>query len=102
MKYTDDSCLSTGFADQARVLMTKGAPLNRLALKPSLDAIRLKQCRTCHKEGAELLKCVTCTAVYYCDKTCQKRDWKADHKMTCASWRCFKIWLTAELDEKEA
>lgn len=39
------------------------------------------------KQNAEnvLLKCSRCGLVYYCDKNCQKKHWKAGHKKECIS-----------------
>jgi hypothetical protein len=30
-------------------------------------------------------KCARCNLVYYCDQECQKKDWKAGHKLVCQS-----------------
>ena len=44
--------------------------------------IRLKVCAYCKKPGARL-KCKACFQRTYCDKRCQKKDWKAVHREQC-------------------
>jgi hypothetical protein len=40
-------------------------------------------CAYCYRRSAQLLsKCTKCKRVAYCDKDCQKKDWK-DHKGNC-------------------
>lgn len=39
-------------------------------------------CKACGKEGSKLSGCKGCGVVKYCDKKCQKDDWKA-HKSVC-------------------
>lgn len=39
-------------------------------------------CNTCNKSDAELLKCGRCQSVHYCNRECQKLDWK-NHKVVC-------------------
>jgi FK506-binding protein 1 len=42
-------------------------------------------CRQCNKSGGEeLLRCGACQQVYYCNRDCQKKNWK-QHKMLCAA-----------------
>jgi hypothetical protein len=38
-------------------------------------------CDLCERKGI-MLKCTNCKVVFYCDKECQKRDWK-NHKADC-------------------
>jgi len=49
----------------------------------------LRVCFTCgvpgDTEGVELSVCAQCKAAFYCSRECQKRDWKAGHKLDCAS-----------------
>ena len=42
------------------------------------------RCAKCHKRAPrkEFLRCSRCQLAMYCDKTCQKGDWK-DHKRMC-------------------
>ena len=40
--------------------------------------------RTNGTEGKELKKCAGCQLVFYCSRTCQKADWRAGHRETCA------------------
>ena len=44
--------------------------------------IRLKVCAYCKKPGATN-KCEACLQRTYCDKKCQKKDWKAVHREQC-------------------
>ena len=44
--------------------------------------IRLKVCAYCKAPGAKM-KCKECLQRTYCDKKCQKKDWKAVHKKQC-------------------
>jgi energy-coupling factor transporter ATP-binding protein EcfA2 len=39
-------------------------------------------CASCGKNSAELKKCSACKKTKYCDRTCQKKDWKK-HKKVC-------------------
>ena len=50
------------------------------ASKPKVSLAELR-CGHCNKVGAPSL-CSKCTKVAYCDKECQKEDWKA-HKKIC-------------------
>ena len=40
-------------------------------------------CASCGKNSAELKKCSACKKTKYCDRICQKKDWKK-HKKICA------------------
>jgi len=48
-----------------------------------------RQCSCCgqmlasHGRNGKLLSCVTCKVTHYCDRACQKRDWKKGHKSMC-------------------
>jgi SET and MYND domain-containing protein len=42
------------------------------------------RCFSCMKKTGVLLKCASCKQVSYCDRNCQKKDWK-DHKDECAA-----------------
>ena len=44
--------------------------------------IRLKVCAYCKTPGAQL-KCEACLQRTYCNKKCQKKDWKAVHRGQC-------------------
>ena len=43
----------------------------------------INKCQCCGVSSPDLKKCTRCKSVYYCDKVCQKRDWKERHKNTC-------------------
>eukprot|EP00729_Bicosta_minor_P017331 gene17331-biopygen7477 len=45
--------------------------------------LRNKVCAYCKRPGA-LLKCEGCRQRSYCDRRCQKRDWKQEHRGQCA------------------
>lgn len=47
--------------------------------------VPLSLCAYCGKKGKELQRCGRCKTVYYCDRDCQTKDWKAGHKSTCTS-----------------
>eukprot|EP00729_Bicosta_minor_P033011 gene33011-biopygen12776 len=44
--------------------------------------LRNKVCAYCKRPGA-LLKCEGCRQRSYCDRRCQKRDWKQEHRGQC-------------------
>jgi len=50
-----------------------------------------RQCRCCGQmlvsgDGAvKLMCCSKCKVVHYCDRACQKRDWKQVHKSVCSA-----------------
>eukprot|EP00729_Bicosta_minor_P008540 gene8540-biopygen22933 len=44
--------------------------------------LRNKVCAYCKRPGA-LLKCEGCRQRSYCDRKCQKRDWKQEHRGQC-------------------
>jgi hypothetical protein len=45
--------------------------------------LKVRECSFCHKRNSALLECSNCRNAHYCDKTCQKRDWKKEHKKEC-------------------
>jgi hypothetical protein len=45
-----------------------------------------RHCNRCHKIALGLLKCTRCAQVYYCNRSCQKKDWKK-HKLWCGKTR---------------
>ncbi|KZT39859.1 hypothetical protein SISSUDRAFT_571788 [Sistotremastrum suecicum HHB10207 ss-3] len=46
--------------------------------------MHLYNCSWCLNPSAVMRKCAVCESTRYCDKECQKRDWKA-HKKVCKS-----------------
>ena len=42
----------------------------------------VKKCKACGSEEGELLRCTRCKAAYYCNQTCQRKDYPS-HKLTC-------------------
>lgn len=43
-------------------------------------------CDTCRRLSVGMVRCGRCKLVYYCDKACQKKDWKR-HKQWCGLTR---------------
>eukprot|EP01084_Bolivina_argentea_P156113 272056_1 len=39
-------------------------------------------CSSCNSKGARL-RCASCKRAYYCNKKCQRADWKSGHKQKC-------------------
>lgn len=58
----------------------------------------LTNCASCKKPASA--KCNGCKAVVYCNRTCQKRDWAAGHKMSCAGSKCIFEPNASEGNEK--
>lgn len=54
---------------------------------PSELSFSGQECLSCCKRPSskerKLLKCTACRLAYYCDKNCQKTDWKEHHKNEC-------------------
>lgn len=46
-----------------------------------------RNCASCQLIGTGLLRCTRCGDVYYCDRNCQKKDWKDGHKRWCGKTR---------------
>ena len=46
----------------------------------TLTSVNLGPCGFCASEAK--VKCANCKSTYYCDRNCQKRDWKT-HKKSC-------------------
>ncbi|KAJ7238988.1 hypothetical protein C8J57DRAFT_1727536 [Mycena rebaudengoi] len=62
----------------------------RIALKNQLDSEGHRSLRACDNlecgritEKENIRRCAGCVAAYYCNRICQTRDWKADHKNEC-------------------
>jgi hypothetical protein len=51
----------------------------------------MRQCRSCGQvlvsmnRDVKLMSCGVCKITHYCNKTCQKRDWKTMHKLVCSA-----------------
>ena len=64
---------------------------------PSLDTTRTMEsnqgfesnqgCIQCNKQCEFLKLCMSCKAVYYCSKACQKNHW-LQHKSICQAVKC--------------
>ena len=55
----------------------------------------LGPCGFCASEAK--VKCANCKSIYYCDRNCQKRDWKV-HKKSCNVQKVQEIQLVEPLD----
>ena len=49
----------------------------------SEKSLETNKCQCCGVSSPDLKKCTRCKSVYYCNKVCQKRDWKERHRNTC-------------------
>jgi hypothetical protein len=43
-----------------------------------------KWCAWCSKAGSKHLRCARCHEALYCDRECQRKAWKNEHKQACA------------------
>jgi HECT-like Ubiquitin-conjugating enzyme (E2)-binding/MYND finger len=66
---------------------------------------RPTKCQVCRKQ-CRLLRCQKCQAAWYCSVSCQRHDWKAQHRRSCPSTRVVAAWeelsqilSTASLDQ---
>ncbi|KAI0699304.1 SET domain-containing protein [Cerioporus squamosus] len=53
-----------------------------------------KRCDWCHRlqsESVILRRCSGCASFWYCETTCQNRDWKARHKKICKQYNAFVV-----------
>jgi len=52
---------------------------------------KTRQCRACGQilmstnRDVKLMSCGVCKLTHYCNKECQKRDWKESHKLVCSA-----------------
>merc|ERR1712129_358941 len=54
-------------------------PKKRKKIKKQLKKM---ECSYCGKNG-KLFCCTSCMSQLYCSKSCQKRDWKDEHRNSC-------------------
>ena len=47
-----------------------------------MSSSALPLCGSCKKADAQMC-CAQCKSVFYCDRSCQRTDWKAGHKVIC-------------------
>ena len=71
-----------GAADQPRT--KAGKTQGKEGKIDKKDGTTLHVCFTCGTSGAKLRSCGQCHRAYYCDRQCQRRDWKR-HKRACAA-----------------
>ena len=76
-RWLQDECADAKFSGSQQVYKK----LSQSLIAYSDALIIVKKCVTCSKSGA-LKRCGTCKEVYYCDVSCQKKDW-ATHKRFC-------------------
>ncbi len=63
------------------------APLN---VNPSVESLlRVIDCDACGEKWTlkEAKRCAQCKCAYYCNATCQKKHWKAEHKQFCLAMK---------------
>jgi len=58
-------------------------PFERLDLNERKKVQPLVKCSFCGNVSNSLKKCAGCHLAAYCDKKCQKKHWKAGHKVVC-------------------
>eukprot|EP01083_Nonionella_stella_P160657 525428_1 len=46
-----------------------------------------KQCGFCQNADQNMQRCSGCQNVYYCNRLCQRKDWKRQHKKECAKMK---------------
>jgi hypothetical protein len=92
LRIDDPSSRNKYFADRAAGDIEKYSPINP---KPNYGGIEntlnspitpQNRCGFCDwrpTNGVKLMRCVACKARLYCDRECQKNDWKF-HKKGCA------------------
>ena len=67
---------------------------------------RTKLCAYCKKPGAKL-KCDACLHRSYCDRKCQKKDWKKQHRDQCKKLQQVFVppppgWMEAAAEAEDA
>ena len=85
LKSVDGSPLVVLPPDQETPLTkaAKGKNKGRGKVKKATD-VAIHTCFTCGKSGAKLSSCSQCHRAYYCNRECQRKDWKR-HKRACAA-----------------
>ncbi|RPD62331.1 SET domain-containing protein [Lentinus tigrinus ALCF2SS1-7] len=78
----------------AREVLPSGAAIAHIpalssCLLPSEKGRRCDWCHHLQSESVTLRRCSRCAAFWYCDNTCQDRDWKARHKKICRNYNAF-------------
>ncbi|RPA79984.1 hypothetical protein BJ508DRAFT_362879 [Ascobolus immersus RN42] len=63
---------------------TKDRQHGKEALARGYDSEEEHTCQSCDRHDEGLMRCGKCKSAWYCNRTCQKKDWKA-HKKHCAS-----------------
>ena len=80
-------CLITLRSRQPGDLLLETPPVAFTALD---DVAACDQCGA-HKESqAQLKRCTGCSAVRYCDTTCQRKAWTSQHARECSALQCIR------------
>lgn len=86
----DESCWLVGFsvAPEAFYWARQSIAGGSGAIRPILQGLEARRdaaCACCRRpgNGIRLLSCTRCRAVKYCGKACQRKHWKAGHKIDC-------------------
>mmetsp|Transcript_32176 Transcript_32176/g.102586 ORF Transcript_32176/g.102586 Transcript_32176/m.102586 type:complete len:468 (-) Transcript_32176:178-1581(-) len=58
-------------------------------------------CAFCRKTNARMLRCTRCKALFYCDKECQRADWKL-HKQFCSGDPAMRPFIAVEHEVERA
>ncbi|RDX42519.1 SET domain-containing protein [Lentinus brumalis] len=66
-------------------------PALSTCLLPSEKAKRCDWCHRLQSESVPLRRCSGCASFWYCETTCQNRDWKARHKKICKQYNAFVV-----------
>lgn len=69
--------------------LPQGSPLQNKTEQVGKDVI----CNACNKVNPKAELCGRCKSTYYCNRECQKKDWK-DHKEVCAPKVTFSLDLS--------
>ncbi|XP_054165110.1 N-lysine methyltransferase SMYD2-B-like [Oppia nitens] len=52
------------------------------------DRFKGQICNHCLTKSDDLKKCMACEHMYYCDRNCQRNDWRAGHRYECQIFKC--------------
>lgn len=72
-------CKAAKAADHKEVCALSAVLLQKIGLGKVCFACGIPETAS----DVKLLTCVGCEAAFYCSRDCQKRDWKAGHKLDC-------------------
>lgn len=88
MHFGTDGSSTTTTGDNARDAFKKMQKEGHVVAASAEITIPHKKCFSCGTDGnttpSPLLRCGKCHTALYCDRLCQRKDWKK-HKKTCGS-----------------